>query len=194
MGLNKRDADGFRLGPDGKTFTIDFVISNRLWADLVPTTELIVQFWNKVGIKTTMKGVDTGLWWNDSLANNLKATVINTQTPVWPMVPKLDWWAHWAPLWVTWWYSAGKQGEEPPADIKEFLVKLNSIMRVPVKDAPKVAAEVLKDIGDKLIYIVHIQNVRQPMIYNPKLGNIGEDPNALAIAYNFSAEQFFFKS
>lgn len=194
MGLNKRDADGFRLGPDGKTFTIDFVVSNGLWADLVPTTELVVQFWNKVGIKTTLKGVDTGLWWNDSSANNLKATVVNTQTPVWPMVPKLDWWAHWAPLWVTWWYSAGKQGEEPPADIKEFLVKLNSIMRVPVGDAPKVAAEVLKEIGDKGIYIVHIQNVRQPMIYSTKLGNIGEDPNALAIAYNFSAEQFFFKS
>ena len=193
VGMSKRDADGFRLGPDGKPFSIDFEVSNGLWADLVPLTELVVQYWNKVGVKTTMKGVDTGLWWNDSIANNLKATVVNTQTPMWPMVPKLDWWPHWAPLWTSWWYSGGKQGEEPPTDIKNFLVKLNSIYRVPVSQAPKVGADVLKDIGDKLLYFVHIQNVGQPMIYNAKLGNIGPDPSAFAIAYNFSAEEFFFK-
>jgi len=92
VGMDKKGADGFRLGPDGKPFTIDFVVSNQLWADLVPVTELIVQFWKAIGLNTTMKGVDTGLWWNTSSANKAKATVVNTQTPMWTMIAKLDWW------------------------------------------------------------------------------------------------------
>lgn len=193
MGLDKRDADGFRLGPDGKTFTIDFLVSSGLWADLLPVTELIVEFWNDIGLKTTMKAVDTGLWWNTAFANEVKATVINTQTPIWPMVAKLDWWIYWGPPWVTWWYSGGEQGEEPPDEIKEFLVNLNSIYKVSVGEGPATGQAVLDEIGEKLIYFIPIQHVIQPMIYNAKLGNIGEDPAAFAIAYNFSAEQFFFK-
>jgi len=193
MGLDKRDADGFRLGPDGNTFTIDFLVSSGLWADLVPVTELIVEFWNDVGLKTTMKGVDTGLWWNSAFANEVKATVINTQTPIPFMTAKLDWWVYWGPPWVTWWYSGGEEGEEPPDDIKDFLVHLNSIYKVPPEKVPETARAVLDEIGEKLIYFIHVQNVKQPMIYNKKLGNIGEDPSAFAIAYNFSAEQFFFK-
>ncbi len=193
MGLDQRDAEGFRLGPDGETFTIDFLVSVGLWADLVPVTELIVEFWNDVGVKTTMKGVDTGLWWNTAFANEAKATVINTQVPMWSMISKLDWWVYWGPPWVTWWYSGGTEGEEPPDEIKEFLVHLNSIYKVSVEDGPATAQAVLEEIGEKLIYFIPLQNIKQPMIYNAKLGNISQDPNAFAIAINFSAEQFFFK-
>jgi peptide/nickel transport system substrate-binding protein len=193
MGMDERDADGFRLGPDGETFTIDFIVSSGLWADLVPVTELVVEFWNDVGLKTTMQGVDTGLWWNSAFANEVEATVINTQTPIWGMIPKADWWIYWGPPWVTWWYSGGEEGEEPPEEFKEFLVNLNSLYKAPVEDGPAVAQAVLDEIGEKLIYFVHIQNVKQPMIYSAKMGNIDDNPDALAIAYNFSAEQFFFK-
>ncbi|NLA52481.1 MAG: ABC transporter substrate-binding protein, partial [Alcaligenaceae bacterium] len=48
MGLDKRDAQGFRLGPDGKRFTINFEIQN-VAPDIVPFTELIVEFWLNVG-------------------------------------------------------------------------------------------------------------------------------------------------
>ena len=193
MGLDKRDADGFRLGPDGNTFIIDFLVSSGLWPDLVPVTELVVEYWNDIGLKTTMKGVDTGLWWNTAAANGIKATVINTQVPLPFMIAKLDWYNYWGPPWVTWWYSGGKQGEEPPAEIKEWLVNLNSIYKVSVADAPATEQAVLKEIGEKEIYFINLQNVKQPMIYNAKLGNISKDPNAFAIAINFSAEQFFFK-
>jgi peptide/nickel transport system substrate-binding protein len=61
-----------------------------------------------------------------------------------------------------------------------------------VSEAPQVADEVMKWMGENLLYFVHIQNVKQPLIYNAKFGNIDDKQDALAIAYNFAAEQFFF--
>jgi len=50
-------ADGFRVGPDGKKFTIPF----EEWAtvsDLVLVTELIVEQWKALGLDVTMKTID----------------------------------------------------------------------------------------------------------------------------------------
>ena len=53
MGLDQRDADGFRLGPDGKTFTILFETNDQIYADFINAAELYAQFWSAVGVKTT---------------------------------------------------------------------------------------------------------------------------------------------
>ncbi|MGI6705863.1 MAG: ABC transporter substrate-binding protein [Clostridia bacterium] len=55
MGLDKRDSEGFRLGPDGKRFVIPFEIA--IWtvgSDKV--TELVAQYWRDVGIYTNHEG------------------------------------------------------------------------------------------------------------------------------------------
>ena len=52
MGLDKLDADGFRLGPDGKTFVIP--IEHGAHApDIAPASELVAEGLKTVGLKTT---------------------------------------------------------------------------------------------------------------------------------------------
>jgi len=48
MGMTK-GADGFRVGPDGKKFTIPFEVAD-LAPDIIPVTELFVEQWKALGL------------------------------------------------------------------------------------------------------------------------------------------------
>jgi len=58
VGLNKKDSDGHRLRPDGKLLSI--VMQYYTDTDL-PTLELVREYWEAVGLKTTIKFGDAGL-------------------------------------------------------------------------------------------------------------------------------------
>ncbi|GAI37620.1 unnamed protein product, partial [marine sediment metagenome] len=77
MGMDKRDKDGWRLGPDGNTFVIPFDQAAAM-ADWIPATELVVESFKALGIKTTMKPLSYGLMSEMREANELKATVVDT--------------------------------------------------------------------------------------------------------------------
>ena len=118
MGMDKKDADGFRLGPDGKTFTILIEPHNDFW-DHGPVAQLAAQFWNKVGIKTTMKPLTGALWGPKVNANELQATVLFDVSTLWYyQAYGLDLWGS---LWNTWRTTGGKQGEEPPQAVKDLV-------------------------------------------------------------------------
>jgi peptide/nickel transport system substrate-binding protein len=116
MGLTK-GSDGFRKGPDGKTFEIPFEVQAAA-PDIVPLTELIVEHWKQLGLNVTMKTIDGGLWGTRNTANELKATCIWTHTPLWQNGDYGQ--GFWGPLWSRWWNTGGKEGEEPPEDVKKF--------------------------------------------------------------------------
>ncbi|CAG7617602.1 ABC transporter substrate-binding protein [Paenibacillus allorhizosphaerae] len=187
MGM-KKGADGFRLAPDGKKFSIAFEIGAQA-PDIVPLTQLVVEFWKKLGIDVTMKTIDQTLWGSRRDANELQATMIWTHTPLWYMA---DWGQNfWGRLWRLWLDTGGKQGEEPPADVKKFYDLVDKVSTSPPAEAIKAIEDVKKEMGKNYWYFVHIENVKQPLIVNAKLGNIPE--KGFAIAANFSGEQFFFK-
>ncbi|CAG7597762.1 hypothetical protein PAESOLCIP111_00172 [Paenibacillus solanacearum] len=187
MGM-KKGPDGFRLAPDGKKFSISFEIGAQA-PDIVPLTQLVVEFWKKIGIDVTMKTIDQTLWGSRRDANELQATMIWTHTPLWYMA---DWGQNfWGRLWKLWLDTGGKQGEEPPADVKKFYDLVDKVSTSPPDAAIKAIEDVKKEMGKNYWYFVHIENVKQPLIVSAKLGNIPE--KGFAIAANFSGEQFFFK-
>ena len=200
MGLDKKDSEGFRLGPDGKRFTINFEIQN-VAPDIVPLTELVVEFWKNVGIHTTMKTIDSSLWSQRNSANELQATVYWSHTPLWYHT---DWCQSiWAPLWNRWNAYGGKQPEtsdgdsdavgieEPPAEVKAFYDEVRKTVIEPPEKAQQANENLRKMMYDNIFYFVHVENVQQPFIANSKLGNVSD--KGFAIATNFSAEQFFYK-
>ena len=109
------------------------------------------------------------------------------------MIPKLNWYPQIFPPWVDWWYTGGETGEEPPEIIQEFMANLFELYKVPVEEGPALAEKMLDEIGEKLIYINHLQNVKQPLIYAQNLGNVPESPDTIAIAVNHAWEQLFFR-
>ena len=191
IGLNKKDADGHRLGPDGKVFVIPFETGAQR-TDQVPTLELMVQFWEKIGLKTTMKKIDGSLWSQRLAANEMQATTYWSHTPLWYMGDLGQ--GTWGPLWNQWWNTAGKEGEEPPQDVKDFYNKVASITELAPADGIKAYGEVRKMLGENLYYMVPVEKMLNPVIYSTKLGNVPTSPDAIAIAVNFSVEQFFYKS
>ncbi|MGQ9629534.1 MAG: ABC transporter substrate-binding protein [bacterium] len=191
MGLDKRDAEGWRLGPDGKTFTIPFEVAMHA-PDIIPVTEMIVEYYKAVGINTTMKVIDAGLQGTRRVANELKAEV------GWHHGPQLWWGALWdyvpsryGPLWNRWLTTAGKDGEEPPADVKRFIDAMDRSIAASPEKRQAAIDEYRRMMYDNLYAIITTQNVKYPLIVSEKLGNV---PHAgFAIAANFSGEQLFFK-
>jgi peptide/nickel transport system substrate-binding protein len=58
IGLTKRDANGFRLRPDGQPLT---VVVDYASARLTPALELVTEYWKKIGVNTATKLEDVSL-------------------------------------------------------------------------------------------------------------------------------------
>ncbi|HRR91143.1 MAG TPA: ABC transporter substrate-binding protein [bacterium] len=198
IGLNKRDADGWRLGPDGKRFIIPFEVP--IWTvGTDKVTELVAEDWRKVGIYTTVKVIDMSLASTRREANENKAMCFWLDWAVyWPLNPMA--WAcsidilfdDWGPLWRDWYYSKGKTGEEPPPDIKRFI---SALERVVATGDDKVREGSMKQVYKMLydnVYFFPIAESYYPMIYNENFGNIPVNTE-YGISAAYSAEQFFFR-
>jgi len=120
VGLDKRNAEGWRLGPDGKEFVIYLEVCAHL-PDTVPVTELVTEYWKAVGIKTIMKVVDIGLLTQHAQANELQFTTIWRHSTVTVNIrhAKMDLLDP-IPLWQAWYRTNGKEGEEPSEDFKKL--------------------------------------------------------------------------
>lgn len=128
IGLTKRDAQGYRLRPDGKR--LQFVISAFTpWPpENVEISNLIKEYWEKIGIKIVVKPVARQLWTTQVAAceYDIASYAINygfdrTQPPAnySPVVPIYEG-SGWCQKWALWLGSGGKEGEEPPADVKRL--------------------------------------------------------------------------
>ena len=197
IGLNKRDAEGWRLGPDGKRFIIPFEIP--IWTvGTDKVAELVAEDWRNVGIYTTVKIIDMTLADTRRNANDLKADCYWLDWAViWPMNP-IAWFTSinqlfvdFGPLWRDWYYSKGKTGEEPPPDVKRFI---SAIERVVSTGNDKVREGLIKEVYKMLydnVYFFTIAESYYPMIYNENMGNIPVNTE-YGISAAYSAEQFFF--
>lgn len=194
MGLDKRDADGFRLGPDGKTFTI--LLEHAAHAPDIPlVAELVAEHLKDVGLKVLVKQIDPQLWGQRANANELQATMIWTDDQGWD-----DRWTRLAlcqgggsRLWCLWDETAGQQGEEPPEWAKKGL-ELNAQRWATIPGSEEYNQIVEQELAwhrENLPIITIVENVKYAMIASRKLGNIPS--SGYAIAANFSGEQFFFK-
>ena len=60
-GWTKRDADGYRLGPDGKRISFIFELDEGRTA-FVDTMNLVIKYWQKVGVECVLKTMVRALW------------------------------------------------------------------------------------------------------------------------------------
>lgn len=187
MGM-KKGTDGYRIGPDGKRFSIPIEVMAAA-PDIVPLAELLTEMWKEVGIHVTVKTLDGALWGTRNTANEIKASIMWVPTPLYyqqNLGQEL-----WGNLWSKWWKSGGQNGEEPPEDVKEFLQLMDKMNVSPPEEALKVMAELREKMKENVYFFVHIENVKQPLIVNSKLGNITDQGTAISV--NFAAEQFYYQ-
>ena len=123
-GLTQKDSEGFRLRPDGKRLAFQVeVASPALTPSWVDGTQMVTDFWQKVGVFAKTKNEDRTLFYErkEPEANQHDAGVwmgdgglkIELLEPRWyfPFTGE----SIYAVLWQQWFNSFGELGEKPPA-------------------------------------------------------------------------------
>ena len=83
IGMDKKDSEGFRIGPDGKTFEIIFEIPNTA-GDWIRMAELIRSDLQGIGLKTTLKAISDDLFQSRRNSNELYASMSWMDDVNWP--------------------------------------------------------------------------------------------------------------
>ncbi|NLJ87068.1 MAG: ABC transporter substrate-binding protein, partial [Firmicutes bacterium] len=128
MGL-KKNSQGIRLRPDGKELSITILYyAGEHGLEKTSITELVQEYWSKLGIKVSLQPADRNLaqvrvdsadydvtlWHIDYVSDHL------LQSQPKHMIPMAVS-SRWAPLWARWYMTNGKDGEEPPENIKYLM-------------------------------------------------------------------------
>ncbi|OQA44001.1 MAG: putative ABC transporter-binding protein precursor [Chloroflexi bacterium ADurb.Bin325] len=192
MGLTEKDADGFRKYPSGKI--VEILIENGQQApDLIPVADLTSQYLRAIGLKVTVKTVDSTLWGERWAANEIQAAPMWSHDVGWAGDITLGNLERAGRLWIVWYNTNGAEGEEPPDWAKEAIqIDTDRWSAVPGTDEYNALVEAgLKWTRDNLPYINFVEGVKYPMIANVKMGNVPQ--SGYAIGYNFTGPQMFFK-
>jgi peptide/nickel transport system substrate-binding protein len=192
MGLTKKDADGYRLYPDGSPMNI--ILDNGQQApDLTPIADLVAADAKKVGIKLTVKPVDSNLQGQKQSANQEQMWVMWSHDRGWDN--DVDDPGRAGQLYADYITSLGKKGVKPPDWVMQA-VDINTRRWSAVSGSDEynaIVAEGLKWTRDNLPYVNLVEHVKYPMIVNAKLGNVPPSgAPAYAIGANFSIVQMFF--
>ncbi len=126
-GYSKKDAEGFRLGPDGKRISFVVEVTGATGTDRVDAMKLIQGYWKKVGIDMQVKEEDRTLLYTRKEANEHDAVVWGGDggldvvlEPRWYFPYSTE--SNYAEAWVMWWNPGGNPRtapEEPPAQVKK---------------------------------------------------------------------------
>ena len=204
MGLKWDKNDEWRLRPDGKKLTI--IYEHFTQEQLGPIGELIKRQWKKIGINLIVKTISGDLMWTRYPANLVQMGAIwydmgtsptfstnpcfhvpisNDLTPCWP-------------LWSTWYLTGGKDGEEPPEEVKKNIERYEKMQTtMDEKERIRLGKEILRSNAENLWTIGTIGMAPVPVIVRNNLRNVPESiPFGWGFFYFFTTanpEQFFLK-
>ena len=196
MGLDQRDADGFRLRPDGETIFLNFQVSvpEDAWQKI---GELVTDYWNEVGVKTNYKLIEIGLyselrngnnvdlaaWGADILDIGEVANGLGNTRPHWGARAS----GH---LWREWLQSDGEEGEEPPQEIQDLWNLGEEFLDAPYGSEEWLALgkEFFKKSFEGLYQIGTIQRPPQPLLFKTNLKNT--PPNDTTGQWSWSYRQW----
>jgi peptide/nickel transport system substrate-binding protein len=194
MGMDQRDADGFRMAPNGEPFEI-FIETADYAPDIIPVGELLVEQLKDVDLRVTFKVLDGSLMGQRMLANEHFATIIWSVQPMWPNGTWTDYLPtqQWGRQWQLWYTSGGVEGEEPPDPVKRlYEIQTGRIQTLPGSDEDEALTEEMYKVHHDNVYIFNIaENVKYALIVDANLGNV--QTSGQAIGADNSGEQFYFK-
>ena len=189
MGLSNKDADGFRKYADGKT--IEILLEQGAEApDISPVSDLVGQYMKAIGLKVTVKRIESTLRGQKSAANQIQMNVMWSHDVGWGN--NVGQVSNAGQLWADWYTNAGKAGEEPPQWVKD-VVKIDADKWAAVAGSAEYNKQVEAEYAwcrANLPYIEFVEFVQYPLIINKNLKNVPVD--GYAIAANFSVVQMYF--
>ena len=182
IGLTERDADGFRLLPNGEPLDIELGVVPQFgnWPDI---GQLIVEDWADVGIKAHVEIRERTLHFAMRPNNELMTEIWNDDTTGFPFSgqPQQDVRSTIAmtfgPLYRVWYETDGAEGLEPPDEIKQ-LVEIIDEAKVSGPERQIELAQELFNIWADNVYQIGTVGltpmVQGVVVVNDKLMNVPE--------------------
>jgi peptide/nickel transport system substrate-binding protein len=163
IGLAKKDAEGYRLRADGKgRLRIEIMTLGGQFLQFTQISEMIREQWKKIGIDLTVQEVERSLALKRTAANEQQLGAWNNDGsehlftfPLHVFPFEIAGVASSGPLYARWFQSAGTQGKEPPARLKELMEKFKRAYGVPEKERIELGKEVWK-IAAEEVYIIGV--------------------------------------
>jgi peptide/nickel transport system substrate-binding protein len=160
IGLDKKDAEGFRLLPSGKRVMIELSVV-EVFGPYRDIGTLVTKDFEKVGVKVNMQIRERSLHFQMRQANDLQAEMWNQDTAGFPFTGstkydfRRDLYGNltYGPLWKQWYDTNGKQGVEPPADAKKIVELQDRAKTVGPAEQIKIAQELFKLWVDNMFEI-----------------------------------------
>ena len=192
IGLTKKDADGLRLGSDGKPLSIQLEHGAHA-PDLAPIAEIVGADLKKIGISVNVKKIDSTLWGTRMGANDLMSTVFWSHDQNGAAgLGVTDSIGRAGRVWEQYNNSQGKSGVKPPDWAQQgYDIMSKWWSSVPGSaDYTKLTEDGFAWQRTNLPYITIVEDVKYPMVVSKKLGNVAS--GGFAIANNFAGEQLYF--
>lgn len=186
MGLDRRDAAGFRLRPDGQRLQYHIEHAGiRVGASVHEFTEMVTTFWREVGIEATTREIaeslynermladeiHCGIWHADRVTDMLMPVEMNWFLPVGNQAQGTS-----SAAWVAWYNAEDKDAEglvEPPERVKQML-EWHDMMKEVVSEDERVALGqmIFDELAETPLSIGTVLESPCPVLYNRNLRNM----------------------
>ena len=161
IGLDKKDAEGYRLRTDGKgRLRLEITTLGGQFLQFTQIAEMIREQWKKIGIDLVVQEVERSLAIKRGAANEQQLSAWNNDgsehlftfpTHVFPY--SVDNLSASGPLYARWFNSAGAQGKEPPPRLRELMEKWRKAFGVPEEERIKLGKEVWQIAAEEVYAI-----------------------------------------
>jgi peptide/nickel transport system substrate-binding protein len=163
IGLDKKDAEGYRLRSDGKgRLRLEITTLGGQFLQFTQIAEMIREHWKRLGIDLNVQEVERSLAIRRAAANEQQLSAWNNDGSehlftfpghVFPYDPNTL--ASSGILFTQWFQSAGTQGKEPPPRLRELMEQWRRGFGVPEAERVKLGKEVWK-IAAEEVYVIGV--------------------------------------
>jgi peptide/nickel transport system substrate-binding protein len=184
MGLDRKDADGYRLRPDGATLSVvvEWVPGE---GPKGPVAELVRQYWEEIGIKVALKEQTRAIYEERLLANehDIGSWHADTSTEFFCQVEPIQWYptymyAACIPYQI-WFNTKVEQGEEPTDEWKDLVATFKQWNQTDRTKDPQEWTRLAQKIWDfhaNGLYLIGTVGMPvQPMIFRNGLMNVPQE-------------------
>ena len=158
IGLTQRGGDGYRLRPDGATLSLTIDTPGGLFGPWEDVAGLVAEYWDDVGIKTSINAIDRSLFVSRSRTDEFEIGVWNMDSAL-DFLLRARYWipqssVTFAPLGYAWMRSDGEKGLAPPDPVQRVIELYDQALATP-DDAVRLelAHEILEIHADQ-VYVI----------------------------------------
>jgi peptide/nickel transport system substrate-binding protein len=178
--IPEKDGSGMRLRPDGQP--LELTISTFVFETGVNASdayELVVKYWEAVGVKVNVEILDSTLWGErirageGDIGGYTVAGLLWDVDPLWYVPTSQS--TYWAPLFGIWYATNGESGEEPPAHLLELQETYKQLVAESDPDKRLALGQSILKHHDENVYMIGTVTAPfQPTVVNNKLVNVLE--------------------